>query len=94
MTKHTQGPWWFDQDTGEITCEAREGKVEIATVEIGWAPAFEAEQQANARLIAAAPELLEALKEAMGGYTEFSVGDRELLRKCRATIAKAEGATQ
>ena len=34
--------------------------------------------------------LLEALKEAMGGYTEFSAGDRELLRKCRAVIKAVE----
>ena len=35
--------------------------------------------------------LLKALKEAMGGYTEFSAGDREILRKCRAAIKAVEG---
>jgi len=57
-----------------------------------------AEGIANARLIAAAPELLEALKEALA-YNDASrlspgVGEFSWAKKCRAAIAKAEGATE
>lgn len=54
---------------------------------------------ANARLIAAAPEILEALKAQMdatarvmrsAGYTEYDISD--CTAQARAAIAKAEGA--
>jgi len=49
----------------------------------------EVECIANARLIAAAPELLEALQETLGYFpAEF----RSQLEKARAAIAKATGA--
>lgn len=62
--KHTPGPWLFDSEADEITCKKRDGMAAIATVETGWAEPFESEQQANARLIAAAPDLLMAPKTA------------------------------
>jgi hypothetical protein len=49
---------------------------------------------ANARLIAAAPDLLDALEEFCGGlfsYPPGSIGD-EVLQKAKAAIAKATGA--
>ena len=58
------------------------------------------EAQANARLIAAAPELLEALKEIVGLANETIDGcghrytfdyNSPLGRAARAAIAKAEG---
>jgi hypothetical protein len=55
-----------------------------------------AEIEANARLIAAAPELLEALVRCEGLIAMFPGADkpdlvREILRRARAAIAKAEG---
>ena len=45
--------------------------------------------RANARLIAAAPDLLEALKECLS--CEFAVTDKAAIEKARSAIAKAEG---
>ena len=65
MSKHTPGNWIIDEveaDLVEITAENRFGQVEIATVQLGYTGKIGDEQRANARLIAAAPEMLEALK--------------------------------
>lgn len=65
-TKHTPRPWLFDEGRDAITTHNRitNGETRIATVELGWAEPLESEQIANARLIAAAPDLLAALKDA------------------------------
>ena len=51
------------------------------------------EQQANARLIAAAPELLEALEDVIGRFTEaFPASETyEPIIAARAAIKKAKG---
>ena len=56
--EHTKGPWYVKEPTNVI-CATLEGvnDIPIATVDT-----FQTEWKANARLIAAAPELLEALK--------------------------------
>ena len=48
--------------------------------------------QANARLIAAAPDLLEALKDAVGHAIFPASAISGALDRARAAIAKAEGA--
>ena len=55
--KHTKGPWKINIDTGEY------GVYHLYSPDIGGDEVFEREEidEANARLIAAAPELLEAL---------------------------------
>lgn len=91
MTKHTPGPWLFR------TAPTSAGICHIVSA-AGWRGAFiygdgirEAvddaipraqELAANARLIAAAPELLEACKAALSD-------DQHYIEKCRAAIAKA-----
>lgn len=57
---------------------------------------YRPERVANARLIAAAPELLEACKAAELRLTHFYLvhgddGDRRIVYQLRAAIAKAEG---
>lgn len=79
-TKHTPGPWRY------IGLEIAADFVSIAVMR-QWSDEVQAELQANACLIAAAPEMLEALRDTV---------DLELLRedwvhKVQAAIAKAEG---
>lgn len=59
MSKHTPGPW--DVNEGDFGIYQLETSDQIAEVFSHHPPA---ELEANARLIAAAPELLEALKHA------------------------------
>lgn len=86
--KHTPGPWLVEHDTDITGSEASPeigcvGKVDIAHVYLRAVPG---KTEANARLIAAAPDLLEALRVA-----EESVGDLKALEIVRAAIAKATG---
>jgi len=89
MTKHTASPWHhggyeIQDDKGALICNLS-----------GW----RSEQQtlANARLIAAAPELLEALQAFDNAAKEsttiitFAGRSLKLLTQARAAIAKAEG---
>lgn len=95
---HTPGPWTVNEDTGEIEahcmvlgnvygaedfpcCEDDEGLQEC---------------KANALLIAAAPDLLEALKDVLDAFDCLGECDCEgssLCAVCNAqnAIAKAEG---
>jgi len=63
--KHTPGP--RDADTsgnGGFTIDAFDGNTRILCSRAPW-PGYEAESLANARLMAAAPDLLEAAKGAL-----------------------------
>jgi len=56
-TKHTPGPWKVDPDyLEEVICS------EFVSILPYCTSGFEEEAEANAKLIAAAPEMLEALK--------------------------------
>ena len=99
--KHTPGPWIIREgDFGEsefvITTEARQelGIVSICEINVYFDGDIGAEQKANARLIAAAPELLAALNEiAAWGDGEAGPHMDEPGAACiaRAAIAKATG---
>lgn len=107
MSKHTPGPWQTDQaehDAPYQDIRIHAGKGSICCVWIDDAPLhdYNAEQRANARLIAAAPELLEALKQhgAHHGNCDYMILLTSLppMRKpcscgLHAAIAKAEGKT-
>lgn len=90
MSQHTPGPWgtiWID---GTYVVDANGGKTDIAHVLNRGNPDT---TEANARLIAAAPELLTMLRrfyEATYGKTDLiSLLDFE---HAREAIAKATGA--
>ncbi|WP_161626250.1 hypothetical protein [Sphingobium baderi] len=107
--KHTTGPWEAcDQgDYGDFDGNSRiilGDDMRIAVVQ--WSPGdMQAESDANACLIAAAPDLLAALVEILGPLNvcsdnknvpddtclpiDMTMGE---LRKARAAIAKATGA--
>lgn len=89
MSKHTPGPWSAQQrqDQGVYDFFALNKPSPFATAQASSS----IEAEANARLIAAAPELLDALQEIVeaqkGGYLGWSHIDA-----ASAAIAKATGA--
>jgi hypothetical protein len=86
MSKHTPGPWRrmgtnVGDEVGQIATLSFDSLVRMK----------EPERIANARLIAAAPELLEALKYMINVCPPINqVGEEATMRACIA-IAKAEG---
>lgn len=49
------------------------------------------DREANARLIAASPDMLEALEALAEEVEEYELGNPNVLRKARAAVAKARG---
>ena len=99
-TQHTPGPWQLSEYTwkdGSGTYRRVEqveqfGDV-VASVCIRHSAnhTLDACGDANARLIAAAPDLLEALQLAVRQNSHDMLMTGEELRKCEAAIAKATG---
>ncbi len=102
-TQHTPGPWVSNLGTYPIMVSSQLETwplVDELGNEEGRTGAFvcnTGDNKANARLIAAAPDLLEALKEYDEAFNELGDGreSRHRMRlaviKARATIAKATG---
>ena len=89
-TKHTPGPWTTDSkertDTARyIMAAARPFPHTIARIDL----VNRAEDEANAALMAAAPELLEALEALISPVGVVMLHD---LDRARAAIAKVRGA--
>jgi len=89
--KFTPGPWFTD-DYGYIFSGERRDAHMIAEVR-GWGwiqylPDPEKIQDANAHLIAAAPELFEALEYVMTAHGEQL---SDAFEKAQAALAKARG---
>lgn len=95
-TTHTPGPW--NVDCGAI---AMAGEIVCSTIPAPESASV-AERRANARLIAAAPDMLAALKAALEAldasqpihsrYPEPIARHREATKAAIAAIAKATGA--
>lgn len=83
--KHTPGPWLRRGQTDSI--DSADGR-SVCWVNLHTMPA-----EANARLISAAPDLLEALQEAQDFIDRHSepwyTSGQALLTKVRAAITKA-----
>lgn len=94
ITKHTPGPWHCDgisEYTGELLVRAENGDTVARVCCYGPQSETPFAQAHNARLIAAAPDLLEALKGLLN-YENLGAYDRADVRKqARAAIAKATG---
>jgi len=87
---HTKGPWLLQKSTIYVMKPEYEW---VATTNriIGGMPEDREKEEANARLIAAAPDLLEAA-EMVAIDLENAVGNRETMAAClRAAINKAKG---
>lgn len=108
MDKHTPGPWGFVMNYNwpfrqDVHVMAK-GFGLIATVSVdGGLPHIAGKQRANARLIAAAPELLEAMEAVHAFLTDPNIGTWQYmeyafysdiskqLKKIDAALAKARG---
>ena len=99
---HTPGPWWIYESAGEIMgeypgIEADGGSVVCFGDDMEGVRGDTCEERlANARLIAAAPELLEALDWAVNefdGKTRYASEQQRLncIDKCRDALRKARG---
>jgi hypothetical protein len=91
MTKHTLGPWGC-VDTSNHAHDYRLTKPNGDVLPLGGERYDNSEQRANARLIAAAPELLHALQMARSYIIASGAKHWEKdLAKVDAALAKAEG---
>ena len=92
MSEHTPGPWEMSKDAVpkdyvQITVYATSDNLRVATV---------FRELANARLIAAAPELLRTLAELLGAAEVDCMDDksnvwRNAMSSAQVALAKAEG---
>ena len=101
-TKHTPGPWRYTvrNDNGlpaTLYADNDGCDVDMADFCMDWVEAFCDEAHANARLIAAAPELLAALVEldrvsaGLSDYDGIEIGGApEAWQQARAAINKAQ----
>ncbi len=94
MIQHTPGPWNVDLETGEIVAGKDKDFAVLGTIYgADDFPCSEddisAECKANAHLIAAAPELLEAAKKALEDCVDLIATEAGIALE--KAIAKAEG---
>lgn len=88
MSKHTPGPWMvsrYSQSTVLKSINIRGGNERIARVVVPDTAQSIEEHEANARLIASAPDLLEFAEEVR------RTGDTRLASMAIAIIAKSTG---
>ena len=101
MNSHTPGPWTLRGEFGTAYVYARGDRVSgvVAVLNYDWpGPEQCKEQRANAKLVTAAPELLDALKSLLDRYVGLVIsGDagnwdaetEDEVIAARAAIAKA-----
>lgn len=107
QAKHTPGPWMltegdrFDKEMVITTQHRLDESIGcICEMDVYFTGQIGIEQEANARLIAAAPELLIALNDVLSEFAkdghggEFEDGEHPYVDAARAAIAKATGANQ
>ena len=97
MSERTPGPWVVDALVDGYDIHAPEARCHVSTAsdpEMVWGAIG---READARIIAAAPELLEALEGLLFAYQVILLGAgqdhmcREAVKATRAAIAKAKG---
>jgi hypothetical protein len=71
MTKHTKGPW--EAHNGEVTTQQIPGRSfrRIAVIQDYGVRTLPEVDEANARLIAAAPAMLQALRDVSQAYQDM-----------------------
>ena len=89
-TKHTPGPWGWDSTVWDYDPVQEAPWLVTTEGDRVLSGSIQCTSKANARLIAAAPDLLEALQ----GFIEGAEAMGWSTKKARAAIAKATGETQ
>lgn len=89
MTHYTKGPWRVDNNHGYLWVES---DCEDLTVKVARGIGSELDK-ANARLIAAAPSLLETLQELLA-YCEEEGHSWAVMYQAKADIERATGVKQ
>lgn len=90
--KHTPGPWewWTSNSIRRLSAGGRDGNV-LHAVRLHDGFADVQVSDADAHLIAAAPDLLKALRMAVRQNEDDMILTGEELRVCYAAIDKAKG---
>ena len=106
---HTPGPWTFHEigdgrrQTKFMVYESMDinGKIKSSTDWICYIPNLKPQDEANARLIAAAPDMLDVCFDSLNALTDYverlemqgsTMGyGRSVIEKLKHTIAIAEG---
>lgn len=86
-TQHTPGPWTFNETIPRMV-SSKEGYITRDICRMDASTMSALEQDANARLIAAAPDLLEALQYLMVAHGEQL---DQAFQMAQEAIAKATG---
>lgn len=104
MSKHTPGPWAYSADFSDYDSIHTDFRLDAGDMEIiggcGCCGSPTISSEADARLIAAAPEILKALEYAVEIYGRFGAvvnephNPGEWIEQARAAIAKAKGGEQ
>jgi hypothetical protein len=94
MSNHTPGPWWIDWNVSRLDIFSSDAATLVATLRrSALSEGIDETARANARLIAAAPDLLEVLEELLSmcqrqeNFTDD--GDGCMFDRASAAIAKA-----
>lgn len=94
--KHTPAPWAVSYEASPAICVHGSDHQRLAEI---WLRGDIEKEEANARLIAAAPEMVEALKDILSGWKYirqvhgdlYGVGWDRAQEKAESAIAKATG---
>ena len=87
--QHTPGPWRIGKAVNGNWIEAAHAAQPVSIARTFYEGVGAATEDANARLIAAAPELLEALEGLLANLTEGDFISETRIDAARAAIAKA-----
>lgn len=96
LPQHTPGPWFYDPGFGEVVTAERKTPVSAALYVASETIVAESVTRANGLLIAAAPDLLAALKRTLPYVHDYApqVDSWADFEVAQAAIAKAEGREQ
>ena len=92
--KHTPGPWVIDWNVSRLDIFGADETTLVASLRRSFlSQAIDEAARSNARLIAAAPDLLDSLSEIFdyAGGADSALHDEYVMDRARAAIAKAEG---